>query len=425
VRPAPAFEAASVLQWGREWGPDLAGAVLVVGVGLYESARLDWESVSRSSLAMIVLGLALSVALTRHLPAAALAALWVTSAAQMAGGAVILLVQLAVVVYVAFGTARWGNPATLLLSVVSIPAAVAVGVGYVYAVGPGSLTQVLGYLSVPEAVIRVGVPWPLFAGAFIFALLVVPWLLGLALRQGSRASESMASQVAAEQEAARAHRDTEQAREIALLRDEQARLARDVHDVVGHSLAVILAQAESAQFLPDDDSAALKQTTATIASAARSSLQDIRQVLAGPRTGSVSSGSFGELVEGVRAGGHDVVVTEIGVPRPLPPDLEIVAHRVVQEMLTNAIKHGRKDHPVLIERHWPDASWEGDLRIETRNTMEPDGPAATGQGLEGMRRRLESVGGKLDVRRRDSLDGPVFTATAWVPTRRGELRGER
>jgi hypothetical protein len=117
-------------------------------------------------------------------------------------------------------------------------------------------------------------------------------------------------------------------------------------------------------------------------------------------------------------------------------------------MLTNAIKHGRKDHPVLIERHWPEASWEGDLRIETRNTMEPDGrttvpmstvrlprapgpdsaqpgPAPTGQGLEGMRRRLESVGGKLDVRRRDSLDGPVFTATAWVPARRSELRGER
>ena len=61
-------------------------------------------------------------------------------------------------------------------------------------------------------------------------------------------------------DAARAQRDMSQAREIAALREEQARLARDVHDVVGHSLAVILAQAESAQYLPDDDTAALVYT---------------------------------------------------------------------------------------------------------------------------------------------------------------------
>ena len=77
----------------------------------------------------------------------------------------------------------------------------------------------------------------------------VPWLAGLTLRFRDRARESRASQVAAEEGAARAEVAAEQSREIAQLREDQARLARDVHDVVGHSLAVILAQAESAQYL--------------------------------------------------------------------------------------------------------------------------------------------------------------------------------
>jgi signal transduction histidine kinase len=79
-------------------------------------------------------------------------------------------------------------------------------------------------------------------------------------------------------------------------------------------------------------------------------------------------------------------------------------------MLTNAIKHGRRDRPVEVERHW-----DGDLRIEVRNAVLPIRAADGGQGLDGMRRRLEAVGGRLDVRRR--TDPPTFTATAWVPVR--------
>jgi signal transduction histidine kinase len=119
-----------------------------------------------------------------------------------------------------------------------------------------------------------------------------------------------------------------------------------------------------------------------------------------------------------------VVSTETGAPQPLPPELETVAYRVLQEMLTNAIRHGRRDTPILVEQRW-----EGELRIEVRNVpartdeetgprsaLDPGAPAA-GQGLGGMRRRLESVGGRLDVRRREESDGPTFIATAWVPMR--------
>jgi signal transduction histidine kinase len=190
---------------------------------------------------------------------------------------------------------------------------------------------------------------------------------------------------------------------------------------------VILAQAESAQYLEDLDTGALRQTMTNIATTARTSLQDVRQVLSstnGSGPAATRHGGLDSLVDGVRAAGHDVRSTEVGTAQPLPPELEVVAFRVLQEMLTNAIKHGRRGEPVLVERHW-----EGELRIEVRNVIDTSAPETqplvmaepvpehVGQGLEGMRRRLESVGGRLDVRRREEPGGPTFTATAWVPVR--------
>jgi len=195
-----------------------------------------------------------------------------------------------------------------------------------------------------------------------------------------------------------------------------------VHDVVGHSLTVILAQAESAQFIEDPDR--LKQTMQTIAGSARTSLQDVRQVLTpGPEPAAVRPGGLDELIETVRASGHPVVSTEVGEVRPLPPELETVAYRVLQEMLTNAIKHGRRDRTVLVERRWPERS-SGDrmLRLQVRNAVDVSATVSLAvgngaQGIPGMRRRLESVGGWLDVSRNDQPDDPSFTAVAFVPVR--------
>ncbi|HWU23331.1 MAG TPA: histidine kinase, partial [Nocardioides sp.] len=249
------------------------------------------------------------------------------------------------------------------------------------------------------------------------AVLLVPWLIGILLRVLSREAQTRAVQL-------ETARERDQAAELADLREGQARLARDVHDVVGHSLAVILAQAESAQYLPDDDPARLKQTLATIAGSARSSLQDVRHVL-GATDGRPPNGGLDTLIDGVRASGHEVLSTEIGDPRPLPPELATVAYRVLQEMLTNAIRHGRRDEPVRVERHWQD-----ELRIEVGNVVdEVDDPAclpasnellarkqgAPGSGLSGMRHRLEAVGGRLDVRPRTEDGVPTFTVTAWLP----------
>ncbi|WP_056793524.1 MULTISPECIES: sensor histidine kinase [unclassified Nocardioides] len=407
------------VSWWQKWGPDVALGAVVAFFGLAEvlgSSRYIFDD-ERTALAFIAVGMGVAAACARHAPAAALAVVWLVCGLQVLTGTTVMLTQISVVI-VGFGTARWGRPATVVASGLSIPLAAVAAVwfldqGYTMrALELGEVSRII------EDAYQYGDSWQIGAGLVGLAILAMPWLAGLAFRYADRARQSRVSQVEAE-----AERD--QAEEIARLREDQARLARDVHDVVGHSLAVILAQAESAQYLDEVDTQGLKRTMNNIATSARTSLDDVRQVLAStsgtaaPRAGKVD---LDGLVEGVRASGHEVVSTEVGVPQPMPPELEVVAFRVLQEMLTNAIKHGPRDRPVRVERHW-----EGDLRIEVQNALDSvsdetqplavvvDPPTPGGQGIDGMRRRLDSVGGRLDVRRR--LDPPTFTATAWVPVR--------
>jgi len=181
-----------------------------------------------------------------------------------------------------------------------------------------------------------------------------------------------------------------------------------VHDVVGHSLAVILAQAESAQYLPDEDRAALKATLATVADSARTSLRDIRQVLAATRD-EVGADGLERLLEGVRSGGREVLSTQAGSPVALDAERAEIAYRVLQEMLTNAIRHGRRDSAIVVRR-----DWSGDqLVIEVRNGVGAAAETAItpGQGLTGMAERLRAVDGRLAFVRR----GEVFATTATIP----------
>lgn len=407
-------------EW-REWAPDIAIGGAVLMIGLLEIAWGSSYPTPDSVPLLVLLGTVAAVALGRHAPGAALAVVWVVYGLQVLTGTPILLVQVSIA-WVAFATARWGTTTTVWLSGLSIPATALVGV-LSLALERVTWVGIPSYRNVMSAAYGFGLTWRV--GALLLGVLVLaaPWLLGLALRFGARAHDSQVSQRAAEEDAAVAQAQTAQAQEIAHLREEQARLARDVHDVVGHSLAVILAQAESAQYLPDGDPEALKKTMSTIATSARSSLQDVRQVLATNQQPTAGPGGLDRLVDSVRSSGHVIVSSEVGTPQPLPPELDTVAFRVLQEMLTNAIRHGRRDAPVIVERHW-----EGDLRIEVRNGVDTgaadtrpitavDPSGSPGRGLEGMRRRLDSVGGRLDVRRREDESGATFTATAWVPVR--------
>jgi signal transduction histidine kinase len=404
----------------RRWLPDLGAGLVVVLLGLLEVANRDDFMATSNGLPAVALAMGVVVALSRRAPAASLALVWFIGVLQVVNGVDLMLVELATAL-VAFGCARWGSTLTVWVSVLSIPAAAVIAVVYVGVNGLGGIIEGAGFEQVVEDRYAYGDTWQVAAAVVGMALLGVPWLAGLTLRFVARAKSSRTSQEQAEEEAAQAVQESEQAREIARLREEQTRLARDVHDVVGHSLAVILAQAESAQYLSDVDTQQLKVTMENIATSARSSLQDVRQVLTpADRAEPLRSAELDELIAGVRASGHEVVSSEVGAVQPLPPELEVVAFRVLQEMLTNAIRHGRRDEPVFVERHWPDGSWVGELRVEVRNVVDTDAEETPpGQGLEGMRRRLESVGGRLDVRRRAATEGETFTVTAWVPVRAG------
>lgn len=404
--------------------PDLrrapAGTATAVGVGAAVLGFGIWEigfadirtSMTDRDLVFFVCGFAVAVAAYRLLPSLALALLWVLALLQVWNDVPLLLVELAVAV-IAYGCGRYGSVATLVASAASVPAValfvvLTIQVGLEVPSANQAYYDVLGAASMRSLLTRVVL--------FGIALLVLPWLVGILVRVLRREARTRAEQI-------ETARERDQAAELAEVREGQARLARDVHDVVGHSLAVILAQAESAQYLPDDEPDRLKRTLATIATSARTSLQDVRLVLGatGDRT---PSGGLDTLVDGVRASGHEVIASEVGEPRPLPPELATVAYRVLQEMLTNAIRHGRRDEPVHVERHWQE-----ELRIEVRNVIDTttvetvplvaptDDPPPGGHGLEGMRRRLESVGGRLDVRPRTGPEHPTFTVTAWLPTR--------
>jgi signal transduction histidine kinase len=396
----------------REWltmGVTAVAVVILGGVELTQTGLMQFAPVGLVVAAvgfLVCLGLAVGAA--PWAPGIALTAAWAAGLTQLIAGVPVLLTE-ATLIVVVFAAARWGSPPTVVLGAFSVGAIPVLAVAWVKLVGVNAgfggrlLFDLLGAAGATATVWRL-----LLLG---FTVLGLPFVSGVALRFRDRASSAQSARQTAETEA-------RQAQEIARLQEAQNRLARDVHDVVGHSLTVILAQAQSAEFIDDTDK--LKQTMQTIVDSARTSLRDVRQVLTpGPESTAGRPGGLDALIEAVRASGTALVSTEAGDARPLPPELEAVAYRVLQEMLTNAIKHGRRDRPVLVERHWPEKdSTLNALRILVRNdvsvsAVEPGG----GQGLAGMRRRLESVGGRFHVHRIEEAEGEAFEAVALIPVR--------
>ena len=379
------------------WSTDLAVGFAVLVFGVTEAMYAVTGTSDREEMVLLAVAVAVTTALARKRPALALGLVWMIGCWQLVSETQMMFVELALV-SVAFGTARWGSVATVVAGGLSIPAGTAITLLALSSFDFGGRSLVRSRPTLFETFYAIGDTWLVGVGVVALAFLGLPWLAGLALRFAAGARDSRASQVVAEEQAAQAVRETDQAREIARLREEQARLARDVHDVVGHSLAVILAQAESAQYLADDPER-LRRTMENIAGSARASLQDVRQVLTPGEHVPQVPRALETLVAGVRASGHEVVLRELGTPQPLPPDLEVVAYRVLQEMLTNAVKHGSRDEPVFVELHWPDGAFAGELLIEVRNavgshttTTEETVPlAAAGTGLDGMRQRLAAA----------------------------------
>ena len=280
----------------------------------------------------------------------------------------------------------------------SLPLIYLAGALYVQAHGTG-LSVILGATALARMTSRPTVALALAVGL----ALIIPWLLGLTLRMRAQARANLTQSLRAETMRAVAESRRAEAEELARVKDEQAQLARDLHDVIGHSLTVILAQAQSAAYVPDDP-ARLKEIMTTIATSARRSLGDMRGVLSA--TPHPETSTLDTLIAPLEEAGRTVEYDVTGRPRPLPPDIAVVAYRVMQEMLTNALKHGVPSEPIKVSLDWGRV-----LRMEVGNAVNGRAEVGNGLGLDGMRARLASVQGTL----RTGRAATGFVATASIP----------
>lgn len=238
----------------------------------------------------------------------------------------------------------------------------------------------------------------LFAPAVV---LVSAWLVGVLvrLRRTNRVETAL-------RERAQVHAD--RAEEAARFERLRADIARDVHDVVGHALTVVIAQSDLASFVDDVDR--LHDITATIGTTARSSMQEIRDVLDDTeevtRPGSHQE-TVAALVGELRGAGVDVRRAVDGVPTSVPDRSGIVIRRIVQEMLTNAVRHGVPATPVLLRERWSPEM----LVIEAQNQIADEPDSGGGRGIPGIRTRLAAISGDVEIERADG----VFRIRVHVP----------
>lgn len=258
-------------------------------------------------------------------------------------------------------------------------------------------------------------------GVLTLTLSAVVVVLGTALRGRREARAELVEQTTLTAE--------ERARRTLL--EERSRIARELHDVVAHHMSVISIQAQVAPHLVENPPEELKENLAGIRQNALEALTELRRVLGvlrsehpdsqdpvapgtgtAPHTPQPTLDRLGALVENTRAAGLRVEVDERGERRPLPPGLELSAYRIVQEALSNVLRHapGAVAHVEL--RHTAYG-----LIVEVVNSP-PTGPAApspgAGHGLLGMRERVGMLDGSMTAH---PLPDGGYKVFAFLPVR--------
>lgn len=274
---------------------------------------------------------------------------------------------------------------------------------------PASVSTGLGMLLVPVLTFAVALGWSgrsawaaaavTAAGVAVIATTdptavvpvlmfsVAPWLVGTALRHRMEA------------DAALQHRGRELEEERELVADlarrhERARIAGELHDIVGHAISVLVVQAAAGQRLLDADPAAARAALTTIAQVARQGAQDVGQLV--ELLGDVAAPDLSELAEAVRraaAHGIDVTCTVTAETRQLTGPAAALVVRVVQESMTNALRHAPGAGVAVVVE-----AAEAALVVSVENgprTGDLPMLTGTGRGLSGLRTRALDLGGRL------------------------------
>jgi signal transduction histidine kinase len=241
----------------------------------------------------------------------------------------------------------------------------------------------------------------------------ISWLAGFALHERAEQAE------AAEVRATQAERERDAAARVAVA-EERARIARELHDIVAHAVSVMVLQVGAVRHkLPEglaEDSDALRN----VEQAGRTALAEMRGLLAAMRR----DGDEAELLPQPGLDGLDALLEEIGraglpvqlhvhgEPVALPRGIDLSAYRIVQEGLTNALKHARASNADVTVRYRPD-----ELQIEVRDNGEGNSTSdGLGHGLVGIRERVKIYGGEMTA----GANGSGFVLSTRLP-----LNGQR
>ena len=345
---------------------------------------------------IVALGMATVVAIHRLSPGIALGLAWLTVALQLSFFLPPDLANAAVLV-VLFGSAAYGSPATKWLGLIS--AGVGAFVATVYLLAQGLFTGI-GWSDLARTLVgdlpRISA---IFVGGFTagVALFVLSWALGLLSRSLRTTRESRQAQANAEAEQIEAERDV-------AIEQERSRIARDMHDVVAHSLAVVIAQSDGARYAMKADPDAADAALITISTTAREALGDVRVLLGQLRHRQGESPQptlvdLDRLFAQMRASGLHIVREDSGDAEPLATGQQLAVFRIVQESLTNALRHGDTTKDVVVSFAWT----PGTLTLSISSAVSALGatPADTadkrkaGHGIDGMRERAILAGGNF------------------------------
>jgi signal transduction histidine kinase len=232
------------------------------------------------------------------------------------------------------------------------------------------------------------------AGEFVFTaiLVAIAWLAGYALRERSQQAE------AAEVRARQAELEREAAARVAVA-EERARIARELHDVVAHAMSVMVMHVGAVRHRLPRELAEDREALGDVERAGRQALAEMRRLLGAMRrvddeaelAPQPSLAGLESLLEQVRRAGLPVDMHVEGEPVPLPAAIDLSAYRIVQEGLTNALKHARASRADVTVRYARDA-----VELEVRD--DGDGAASAdggGHGLVGIRERVKIYGGDM------------------------------
>jgi signal transduction histidine kinase len=359
----------------RRYGLDLLIVVAALESALEVAFRHDAAEAPRTTLWFAVPGIVIVVVpllARRRFPFAAPAALWLLAAAfSFVDGRLVTF---------ALGTYAAGLLAAALLGTLRDERQARLGLALV--IGAAAIVV---YNDPKHS-----------AGEYIFipAVFVLGWLAGFALHERSEQAE------AAEERATQAERDRDAASRIAVA-EERTRIARELHDIVAHAVSVMVLQIGAVRHKLPDASAEDREALTGVERTGRMALVEMRRLLGAMREEGESLelapqpglDTIDPLLEEVRHAGLPVQLHVEGEPFVLPRAIDLSAYRIVQEGLTNALKHAHASQADVTLRYGP-----AELIIEVRD----DGRGASagdglGHGLVGMRERVKIYGGEMSA----------------------------